>query len=113
MLDNEEIRVKFKKDVIVKSDSMNRGKIVGSLRNMKDMIKFKIMMRSTNNSMTNMSNMHTWPTCNVNLISSVVGVFHSQFIQFTSDMIHCTRVSILVGVNTKDDVVFALFSSPM
>jgi hypothetical protein len=100
ILNKEESRLKFKKDIVVWSNFVNGSKILGRLRNMKDMIKFKVTKRSTNDSMTNMFNMHIWPTYSVDLFSSIVDVHHGQFIQITSDMVCGIGICILVGVDT-------------
>jgi hypothetical protein len=58
-----------------------------------------ISARGINSSMTNMANLHTCPSCSVNLILSGVPILHGQLVQLTSDMVGSSCASIpLVGI---------------
>ena len=54
---------------------------------------------SWNNSMTNMTNLHTWTTCRVYLIISFVLLTNWELLKITSYMISSSRICIPVGVN--------------
>jgi hypothetical protein len=67
---------------------------------MKDIIKMQIMSRGMNYRMTSVVYIHTWTTSCVNLFIAIVVVSYMQIIQFTYDMISCTRIGVPVCVNT-------------
>jgi hypothetical protein len=64
------------------------------------MIQMKITIGSTNNSFTNVINVHTCPTCGTNLIRPVVLVVYDELVKFTGDMICCAGVGVPVAVTT-------------
>jgi hypothetical protein len=51
--------VKFKKDIVIRCDSMNRCKIFRRLGSIKDIIQLEVSTWSMNYRMTNLLDMHT------------------------------------------------------
>jgi hypothetical protein len=100
ILNDKEIGVKFNKGVIVKSKTMNGNKIFMGCGNMKYIIQDKIMGRSGDNSITNMSNVHTRPVGCMNLIVTVVGIMHGQLVKISCDMVRSTRICIPIVVGS-------------
>ena len=59
----------------------------------------KIASGSTNISLTNMSNFHTWPVGHVHLVMAIVPLPHSVFVQLAGDVIGGASVDVPVGVD--------------
>jgi HD superfamily phosphohydrolase YqeK len=58
------------------------------------MIQMKITIRSTDNSFTNAINVHTCPTCNMNLIRPIVLVVDDELAEFTRDVVRRAGVGV-------------------
>jgi hypothetical protein len=87
IIDQEEIRMKFNKCVIVKSKMMNGDKIFMSRWNMQHILKDKITSRCGNNGITNTSNVHTQVVRCMNLIIATIGIIHDKLVEIPSDVI--------------------------
>jgi hypothetical protein len=59
ILNQEEIGVKFNEHVIIKSEAMNKNKVLMSGWNMKDIVEGEGASGGGNNGSTNMSYVHT------------------------------------------------------
>jgi hypothetical protein len=105
ILSKKEIRVKFQKDIVIRCNVVNRGKILGRFGDMQDIIQEKITTKSTNNRMTNVFNMHTCAIGYVDLIRAIILVFHGKFLKLSTDMIGCPWVSIPIGINSIECAV--------
>ena len=67
VLDQKEERMKFNEDTIIIGKAMYRQEIFGSIGNMQDIAKMKILSRVMNNGMTNIAYFHTLSTRCVDL----------------------------------------------
>ena len=87
ILNKKMIRIKFKVCMIIRSKTVHRYKIFISSRNMKNTIKFQIGIRGTNNSMTNVTDIHTCTVCCTDLIFSLVLLLHGELLELSSDVV--------------------------
>ena len=59
ILDNKIVRVNFKKNIVVTSESMTRKKILASIWDVQDIFQPKITVGSMNEGLTDVRNRHT------------------------------------------------------
>ena len=71
-LDQEEKRMKFNEDMIVKCNSVNGKEVFVGTRNMQFFLKMNLTMRGVYNRMTNVADAHTCTIGGVNLILAMV-----------------------------------------
>jgi hypothetical protein len=48
------------------------------------------MIRSTNNGLTNMFNVHTCATSSIYLIIAIISISHGKLVELSVDMVHCS-----------------------
>jgi hypothetical protein len=72
VLNQKEIWMELDKGVIIQSKPMNQNKIFMSGSYMQDVIKDKITTGSGDNGFTNMSNVHTFAICCMDLIGASI-----------------------------------------
>jgi hypothetical protein len=84
--------------MIIQIETMNGHKLFVSMRHMKDIIKTERAGGIEQDRFTNVSNIHTCTICHPDQIIAGVALVHGQALKFTSDVVHGTRVQVLVGV---------------
>jgi hypothetical protein len=87
VLDKKDIRAKFKENIVVRGNTMNRSKVFRGLRDMENIMYYKITMWSMNNRLTNVLNAHTCTVGRVYLVIAIVRVPGDQFIKLSCHMI--------------------------
>lgn len=80
ILNKETPRMILKKDIAIFSKFMNWTKIYIWARNMKDVIGMQSFSKGLNQSTMNVTNMHTFLVCNMNLILALVFITYSEFL---------------------------------
>jgi len=101
ILNQEKIWVKLKESLIIFCKAMNRDKVFLSLRDMKNIIKMQISMRGTNNSITNMINVHTCTICCAYLVIAGVLLLDSQPVELAGHVICSTSIRVPVCQHHK------------
>ena len=77
---------------------MNGCKIFVSLRNVKNILKNKILFRGTNNTSTDLADSHTYAVGGMHLIGAVVLVAGGGLLQFSGDMISSTGIGVPICI---------------
>jgi hypothetical protein len=72
ILYQKEERVKLKKDMIIKYESMNGKQVIRCTRNMENIFKMQRTTRGMQYSMTNVADVHTIAVCSVHTVMSIV-----------------------------------------
>jgi len=79
---------------------MNRGKIFVSFRNIKNILKNKILFRGTNNTSTDLADSHTYAIGGMHLIGVMVLVAGGELLQFFGDVISSTGIGVPICIYT-------------
>jgi hypothetical protein len=90
----KKMRVKLKKDIIVRGKPMNRCKITCVLWHMENIFKKNMSIRGRYSVMTNVLYRHTNVVCCMHLILTTIVLLHGQFVQISSDMNRGSTISI-------------------
>jgi hypothetical protein len=103
--------MKFNKDIVVSSETMNRNEVFCGRRDMENITKLQLYIWGINKNMTNITNTHTCPVCCVNLLMTVILALHGEFVKFTGDVVGGAEVTVPVGVDAicHVDLLLILF----
>jgi hypothetical protein len=94
ILYKKEIRMKFKKNIVIRCNAMYENEILFREMNMKDIMKLHITNRGMNCRMTIVSNVHTCTIGVMNLICAIIFFMERQLLKLPRDVISGTRVSV-------------------